>query len=106
MATSRTGTTVYKRNSAKALRQARQAGIEHCPCRGTCRHHTGRPCGVWLDYENRRRPNGATADHVLAHANGGSDAVDNLTVLCFRCNTALGAKRRRPTHRVETIDFT
>lgn len=100
MATSRTGTAKYKRNSARVLHAAQAQGLTHCPCTSRrCKNHTGRRCNVPLDYENRKRPNGASVDHVHAHARGGTDDVDNLTILCLRCNIATGDKqpRKRPS---------
>lgn len=106
MATSRTGTTRYKHNSAKALRQAQRNGLTNCPCQAHCRHHKGRRCNVPLDYVNRRRPNGATTDHITAWNNGGTDDTNNLTVICFTCNTSQGDKRPKKREHVTTIDFT
>lgn len=84
MATSRTGTAKYKRNSARVLHAAQVNGITHCP-----------RCRVPLDYTNRTRPNGASVDHVLAWDNGGTDDLENLAILCLRCNSSIGNKSTR-----------
>lgn len=84
MATSRTGTTKYLRNSAKVKRQAQTAGLTHCP--GT----DNRPCphNHELDYDTPLLPNSAESDHILEHRYGGTDDTDNLRVLCRACNLA------------------
>ena len=79
MATSRTGTAVWKRVSAQAIRRAQGQGLTHCPV-----------CRVELDYDNRKAPNGASVDHVLSHAYGGADHVDNTQVICAECNSRKG----------------
>ena len=81
MATSRTGTAVWKRVSARAIKQAQSDGLTHCPVPR---------CGIELDYLNRKAPNGASVDHVLAHANGGADHIDNTQVICVACNSRKG----------------
>lgn len=59
-------------------------------------------CGV-VGREERRRSHGygfptdidgvfLSADHIVARANGGSDADNNLQVLCTRCNTIKGTR--------------
>ena len=105
MATSRTGTARYKRNSNRALHAAQVANLTHCPCKGNCKQHRGRTCNVPLDYTNRRRPNGASVEHVQAWATGGTDDVTNLTIICLRCNETLGDKRQRTKRQhVPTIE--
>ena len=86
MATSRTGTAKYLRNSANVKRKAKRSGLAHCP--GV----DDRPCGVELDYEIPRQPNSAETDHVIEHQFGGTDDIDNLRVICRTCN--LGRNRR------------
>ena len=81
MATSRTGTAVWKRVSARAIKQAQSDGLTHCPVPR---------CGIELDYLNRKAPNGASVDHVLAHTNGGADHIDNTQVICVACNSRKG----------------
>ena len=94
MATSRTGTARWKNVRARALTKAQREGITHCPI-----------CRVPLDYTQGRHPNSAEPDHVIEEARGGSDMLDNLRIICRRCNQRrggrLGAKRTpRPTrHR-------
>ncbi|WP_429952174.1 HNH endonuclease [Leucobacter allii] len=109
MATSRTGTAKYKAWRKATLHRAQQQGITHCPCNANCSHHRGRRCNIWLDYLISRRPNSAEPDHIVAHAQGGRETRDNGTVLCRRCNQAVGdktAKRpTRPKQTVKTIRF-
>lgn len=94
MATSRTGTAKYKRNSARVLHAAQAQGLTHCPCVSRrCKNHTGKRCNVPLDYVNRKRPNGASVEHIQAWNNGGTDEVDNLTIICLTCNITIGDKR-------------
>lgn len=80
MTTSRTGTTQWKRVAAQAIAEAKAQGITHCPA-----------CSIELDYEHRANDNGATVDHVVSHARGGEDAIENTAILCKRCNASKGA---------------
>ncbi|WP_370540789.1 HNH endonuclease [Brachybacterium sp. FME24] len=50
-------------------------------------------CGVGLDYEYSKRPNSAEVDHVLPHSRGGTDTLDNTTVICRWCNQRKGNGR-------------
>lgn len=89
MATSRTGTTKWLRLAAHAKCRARADGLTSCPL-----------CGTTLDYDHGKRPDSAEADHVIEWANGGQDDLDNIRVICRRCNQrlggALGHKRPGP----------
>ena len=87
MATSRTGTAKYLRNSAAVKRRARRNGLTHCP-------GVDADCGVELDYEVSKQPNSAETDHIIEHRYGGTDDADNLRVVCRACN--LGRNRREP----------
>ena len=89
MATSRTGTSQYKKARKKALHQAKANGVERCPY-----------CKVILDYDVGLKPNSAETDHVIAHARGGQDHVDNLKVCCRRCNQSKGD---RPAPKTSTV---
>ncbi|MDR2722946.1 MAG: HNH endonuclease [Cellulomonadaceae bacterium] len=95
MATSRTGTAIYRRNRAEVIAAAQAEGLTHCPGFTTTSgsHHE---CGVRLDYKTSKTPNSAEADHIQAVEHGGSDDVDNLRVICRRCNT-LRNRKRPPT---------
>ncbi|WP_180967249.1 HNH endonuclease [Zhihengliuella halotolerans] len=89
MATSRTGTSTWKKVRAKALRLAQARGQDSCPY-----------CGVTLDYIVSRTPRSAEPDHAYAHAKGGQDHIDNLIVICRRCNQSKGD---RPAPKSQTI---
>ena len=85
MATSRTGTTAWKRIREQALKDALERGLMHCP-----------RCRVGLDWEYSLRPNSPEVDHIKAHSQGGADALENVRVICRRCNQELGARLKRP----------
>ena len=79
MATSRTGTATWKRVRAQAIRRAQRAGITNC-----------RHCKVLLDYIVGRTPASAEVDHLRPYANGGTDHIDNVEVICRLCNQSKG----------------
>ena len=81
MATSRTGTGEWKRLRARAIRLAQINGVTHCPL-----------CGVALDYEVSKRPNSPEPDHIVPHALGGRDVIENLMVICRLCNQSKGRR--------------
>lgn len=98
MATSRTGTTTWKRVSRIAKRMAQAQGIERCMfCR--CR----------LDYEVSLKPNSAEADHIIAHSRGGQDTLENCRVICRSCNQSRGNRmapkgaRKPPPKPIEPL---
>lgn len=93
MTTSRTGTTTYLRNSALVKRRAKTQGLTHCPL-----------CAVELDYINPRQPNSAETDHIIPVAHGGTDDIDNLTVICLDCNRRKGPGQN-PTPHAAADDF-
>lgn len=99
MTTSRTGTAVWKNLRLRVLRREQSNGLANCPI-----------CGVQLDYEVGRKPNSAEVDHIVSYAVVQRDTIDNLRVICRRCNQSLGAKQavnpKRATQTVQTIDFT
>lgn len=87
MPTSRTGTAQWKTLRAQAIRKAQRQGITNCP-----------NCAQTLDYTaGNRSPNSVEVDHIVSHAQGGTDTADNVQVICGRCNRAMGDKRRRNT---------
>ena len=90
MATSRTGTTVWKTLRKRALYRARRAGQTHCPI-----------CKVELDYEVSLTPASAEPDHIIPHARGGADHIDNLVVICRLCN---GRKSDKAAPTTPTIN--
>lgn len=75
MATSRTGTSQWKKVRKRALHLAQAQSVDRCPY-----------CKVTLDYVTSRTPASAEPDHVFAHANGGQDTLENLLVCCRKCN--------------------
>ncbi|WP_074026129.1 HNH endonuclease [Actinomyces ihuae] len=92
MVTSRTGTSKWKRVAAQAKRQAQAAGITHCP-----------RCHAVLDYAHGRTPVSAEADHIVPHALGGKDTIENVQVLCRRCNQSKGAGRVAKSSRARRV---
>lgn len=97
MVTSRTGTAKYLRNSARVKREARRAGLTHCP--GV----DGEPCGRELDYLTPKIDNSAETDHIVDYQYGGSDDVDNLRVICRVCNN--GRNKRKPVPVADLEQF-
>lgn len=79
MSTSRTGTATWKRARAQALAKAKRMGVTHC-----------RHCRVALTYDTGLQPNSAVPDHVVPWSMGGRDHVDNLEVICRKCNESKG----------------
>lgn len=100
MATSRTGTGSWKRIAQKVRATALDQGLTKCP-----------RCKVQLDWEYSRRPNSAEVDHVIAHALGGQDSIENSRILCRRCNQQLGGQvkqeqaRRTPKPVMQTVEL-
>lgn len=86
MVTSRTGTSKWKHIAAQAKQQAQTTGITHCP-----------HCHTILDYTHGRTPASAEADHIIPHALGGKDTLDNVQIICRRCNQSKGAGRTSKT---------
>lgn len=100
MATSRTGTAEWKAIRTRMLRRAKRDGVDHCPI-----------CGVLLDYTpGIRARNSPEVDHVTSVAQGGTDDIEQLQVICGHCNRRLGDKkpkkprspRKRPSIALET----
>jgi len=89
MATSRTGTSQWKRAVTIALHLAQARGQTTCP-----------HCGTILNYKNRRTPNGAWPDHITPWSKGGTHDQNNLIVICRTCNISKG---NRPAPKTQTI---
>ena len=82
---SRTGSAKWKRIRSIVINEARNAGIDHCP------GYEGHPCNRPLDYESVGEPDSVEADHIISHAAGGVDSVENARILCRACNRSRGA---------------
>jgi 5-methylcytosine-specific restriction endonuclease McrA len=87
MATSRTGTSAWKRVRAQAIRRAQSMGITHC-----------RHCNTLLNYEVSQTPASAEVDHIVPYANGGRDHIENVEVICRRCNGSKGSRAAPTQH--------
>lgn len=90
MATSRTGTTKWLHLARRAKHQAQAAGQTHCPI-----------CNTQLDYTRGRTPTSAEVDHIIPYSRGGTDTIDNVRIICRRCNQRRGnaLPRPRPANR-------
>ena len=88
VATSRTGTTSHKHWRTQILNRDRNQGITHCPL-----------CNTPLDYTTSRQPNSAEPDHIIPHANGGTNTLENGRTICRRCNQRRGALTGHTTAR-------
>ncbi len=86
MGASRTGTARWKALRQQALRDAITRGVTNCPL-----------CGCILDYTQGRQPNSPEADHILPHSRGGTDTLDNIRIICRRCNQSRGNRREPST---------
>jgi len=95
MATSRTGTATWKRVRLQALKDALNQGLMRCP-----------RCRVGLDWTRSLQPNSPEVDHIKPHTQGGADTLDNVRIICRKCNQELGGrltKRLRPV--IETTEL-
>lgn len=97
MTASRTGTTSYKNWRTQVLNRDRNQGITHCPL-----------CQTPLDYTRGLQPNSAEPDHIIPHAFGGTNTLENGRTICRRCNQRRGALTgRRPTKKhAKTTHYT
>lgn len=84
MATSRTASNQWRNVRNYHLRLARERGQEHCPL-----------CSNALDWTHKTYPNRPEVDHIIPVALGGTEAADNLRVICAGCNRRMGAKLGR-----------
>ncbi|WP_443094831.1 HNH endonuclease [Rothia koreensis] len=87
MTTSRTGTRKWLRLVQQARTRALEHDLTQCPL-----------CRTPLDFTYPGHPNSAEADHIIAHAEGGPDTLENIRIICRLCNQRrggiLGASRR------------
>lgn len=88
VAASRTGTTRWLSLVASAKRRAQRDGLTHCPL-----------CGTLLNYARGRTPSSAEGDHIVPYSRGGADTLDNIRIICRRCNQRRGNGMRRPRPR-------
>ncbi|WP_081581446.1 HNH endonuclease [Timonella senegalensis] len=84
MATSRTGTTKWLKLRQQALRQAQRNNQTRCL-----------ECNIELNYQQGLQPNSAEPDHKIEWAKGGTDTLDNLRIICRRCNQKRGGQTGR-----------
>jgi 5-methylcytosine-specific restriction endonuclease McrA len=52
-----------------------------------------------MDWTRSKQPNSPEADHIKPHAKGGRDDIENVRIICRKCNQELGGmmtKRQRP----------
>lgn len=85
---SRTSTWTWKQIRTAAITQATAQGITNCPL-----------CRTWLDYEHQGLPNSPEVDHIIPHAQGGLDDINNTRVICRTCNRRLGGKHGNAKQR-------
>ena len=78
---SRTATPAWRLIRRQALARAHEQGQTTCLV-----------CRVPLDFERAGQPNSAEADHIISHALGGKDHLDNTRIICRTCNRRLGGK--------------
>ena len=90
----RTATTKWRKIRDQRRALALSQGIYSCPA-----------CGTGLDWEYSGRPNSAEVDHIVSHAQGGEDKLENTQILCRLCNQRaggkLGAQNRAKPKRIE-----
>ena len=96
MASSRTGTAIWRAVREQRLSHDRDSGLTRCP-----------RCGVGLDWEYSRRPNSPEPDHIVPWDKGGPDTFENTRTICRLCNQQLGQmqSRKRPRPVDETVDL-
>lgn len=64
---------------ATALYRAKRNGVTHCPF-----------CKVLLNYDVGRTPASPEPDHIIPYSKGGPDHIDNLVIICRKCNMSKG----------------
>ncbi|WP_373887217.1 HNH endonuclease [Actinomyces bowdenii] len=84
MATSRTGTGKWRNIRTAAITRARNADQRTCL-----------ECGRILLWDTHGLPASPEADHIVPHARGGKDALDNVRIICRACNLQKGDGRRK-----------
>jgi 5-methylcytosine-specific restriction endonuclease McrA len=81
---SRTGTGKWQRIRKHVLAEALANGQITCPI-----------CARAFDWTRANVPRSPEVDHIKPHALGGSDATENLRVICRKCNGRLGGQLGR-----------
>lgn len=84
MASSRTGTAAWFKVRDERRRLALEQGVYRCPL-----------CKVGLDWIYSGRPNSVEIDHIIPHAMGGSDVIENTRAICRHCNASLGGRANK-----------
>ncbi|MDR2256995.1 MAG: HNH endonuclease [Arthrobacter sp.] len=79
MATSRTGTSQWKKARSQAINRALRLEQHTCPF-----------CNTELNYQQGRQPNSPEVDHIVPHSKGGTNDPSNLRIICRRCNQSRG----------------
>ncbi|WP_420873654.1 HNH endonuclease signature motif containing protein [Nesterenkonia massiliensis] len=87
------------RVAKEALRLAFESGLQKCP-----------RCCAWLDWTASRRPNSPEPDHIVPYSQGGTDSIENVRVICRRCNQSLGGalgngRKQAVRRKVRTVDL-
>jgi hypothetical protein len=62
-----------------SLRLAYENGVRHCPCCNTQM--------VWKSFVAEPQKNLATVDHIVPYSAGGANTVQNVFVMCRKCNS-------------------
>ena len=89
MATSRTGTSRWKRIRAQAIADAIRDGLDKCPL-----------CGTLLDLHGTGDGAPVEVDHVIPHVVSGVDDISGVQVMCKTCNRRKGSGQARKPHPI------
>ena len=89
MTTNRAGTGQWKRVRKAAIARAIREGLDRCPS-----------CGIHLDLTGSGEGAPVDIDHIIPHAHGGPDTLENTVAMCRTCNRRKGAGQGRKPHPV------